>query len=145
MHDSFENLSDYGSERLPPENFSQDNQTTEFSRCCCVFYETITNYVEVFLDQENHQEVDENYGWDTSLGVLDPEVNWLSYIEEHNDAFLTILVRNQVLSSKISHRKITFVFANYLGLPSQIFLKNHLCMVLEEWKLEHFLSCQTNG
>ena len=100
---------------------------------CCGFYDPISNYVEGFFDREDHQEVDENFGWDTSLYVLDPEVNLLGSIEEHNASFFTTLVRNQVLSSGISHKKVDVLDETDPRLPSQIFLENHLHMVLEEW------------
>ena len=132
MHNSFENLSDYGLENLIPKRFSQDNQTIEFSGRCHIFHDPIANYMEGFFNQEGHQEIDEDFKQDTSLCVLDPEVNFPGSIEEHNAAFFTTLLRNQVSSSEISHRKVDAAVKKYLGLFSHGFLERHLYMVLEE-------------
>ena len=59
-------------------------------------------------------------------------------IEERNAAFFMTLVRNQAVNSGISCRKVDAVVTKYQEVTSQSFLRHHLCMILEEWKLENF-------
>ena len=59
-------------------------------------------------------------------------------IEEHNTVFFTTLVRNQAVNSGISHKKVDAMGKNDQEDTSQFFLRHRLCMMLEEWKLEHF-------
>ena len=47
-------------------------------------YVHVPDYMEIFLDQEAHQGIDDNPRGDTSLYVMEAEVNFLGSIEERN-------------------------------------------------------------
>ena len=59
-------------------------------------------------------------------------------IEERNAAFFMTLVRNQAMTSRISHRKVDVTVTKDPEVTSQIFLRRRLRMMLGEWKLKHF-------
>ena len=87
---------------------------------CSVPYGHVPNYAKIFFDQEGHREVGAR-----------------GSIEEHNATLFTTLVRNQVVNYGISHKKVDATGTKDQEETYQIFLRRHLYMMLEEWKLEH--------
>ena len=47
-------------------------------------------------------------------------------------------MKNQGVDFGSSHKKVDAAGTKYQEDTSQIFLRHRLCMMLEEWKLEHF-------
>ena len=94
--------------------------------------------MERFFIHEDHQRVDEYPGGNTSLYDPEPVVDVLGSIEECNAALFTKLVRNQAMSSGIPWRKVDAIVIRDLDVTSQRILERCLCMMLEEWKVEHF-------
>ena len=84
VHGSFGNQLNYGLKGLLPKRFSQDNQMEDFFGRYSFLYVHVPDYMEIFLDQEAHQGIDDNPRGDTSLYVMEPEVNFPGSIEERN-------------------------------------------------------------